>query len=193
MKILFVNTVIALFFLNLFGGNEVDFSSEEFLNSSLFNSTIDLKSIDVELIELGVLHLSNSYRQKKGKLPLRYNAPLSDAAYLHSEQMEIFDFFDHVNRRNKQLSTMDRRAAAAGYTNYQTLAENIYYGAIDISQPVSYYALCETIVSAFIESKGHRLNLLASDVNDMGCGLHFEKSLKQGYWYFYFTQDFGSQ
>lgn len=193
MPYLFNIILICLGFVGVLENNQKPTLSEEFMNSSRFNSAIDLDAVDHYLIEMGVLYLSNEYRQKKGKQALAYNTNLSLAAFLHSEQMQSHRFFAHVNKRNKQLSSMDKRATAAGYHAYQTLAENIYYGAVDISNPQTYRELCSSIVDAFIQSKGHRVNLLATDVHDMGCGISFEKEIKQGYWYFYFTQDFGKQ
>jgi uncharacterized protein YkwD len=187
LSILFMN----ILFSSLFSSNVLSLTTEEFIMSTEFNAIIDLSSVDSELIEHGVLHLSNSYRFNKGKHLLNYNNQLGKAALMHSEQMSKYRFFAHVNKRNKQLSTMDKRAAVAGYADYQTLAENIYYGGLDVSEATSYRALCLTIVNAFISSKGHRLNLLASDLDDMGCGIHFEENLDNGYWHFYFTQDFG--
>lgn len=163
------------------------------INPNIFNERINIKAIDYNLIELGVSYLTNIYRKKKGKSALNYNPNLSDAAYMHSQQMQSFHFFAHNNKRNKSLETIDKRAAVAGYDSFITLAENIYYGALDTQNPSSYYELCNAIVNAFIQSKGHQSNLLATDVEDMGCGVYFEKSLENTYWHFYFTQDFGKQ
>lgn len=193
MKKLLIIIILGVLFFDLPARNLADLSADEFILSSSFNSPIDLKAVDSYLIELGVLHLSNQYRVEKGRVPLSYNQSLAQAAIMHSEQMQSYRFFAHINKRNSQLSTMDRRATAVGYVNYQSLAENIYYGAIELDDPKTYRELCSTIVNAFIESKGHRVNLLASDINDMGCGIYFEQSIQQGYWYFYFTQDFGKQ
>ena len=181
----------SLFTVNFGLGNS--YNLPEGIKPNIFNERINVKAIDRNLIELGVLYLTNIYRKRKGKSALSYNANLSDAAYIHSQQMQSFQFFAHNNKQNKSLETIDKRAAVAGYESSITLAENIYYGAINTQDPSSYYELCKAIVNAFIQSKGHRSNLLAADVEDMGCGVYFEDSLENTFWYFYFTQDFGKQ
>jgi uncharacterized protein YkwD len=184
--------ILASLFTVHFGLGNPHNGPEE-IKPNIFNEKINVKAIDHNLIELGVSYLTNIYRKKKGKSALSYNACLSDAAYIHSQQMQSFHFFAHNNKRNKSLETIDKRAAVAGYDSFITLAENIYFGAIDTQDPPSYYELCNAIANAFIQSKRHRSNLLAADVEDIGCGVYFEDSLENTYWYFYFTQDFGKQ
>ena len=184
--------ILASLFTAQFGlGNS--YNRPEKINPNIFNEKINAKDVDHNLIELGVCYLTNIYRERKGKSALSYNSHLSDAAYIHSQQMQSFNFFAHNNKRNKSLETIDKRAAVAGYDSFITLAENIYFGAIDTQDPPSYYALCNAIVNAFIQSKGHRSNMLAANVEDVGCGIYFEDPLENTYCHFYFTQNFGKQ
>ena len=193
MKCLVFITSILLNFSLVAGNSYAYMEKDEFLEDISFQSNIDLAQINPQLIEAGVFHLTNENRLKKNKNALTYNEALSFAAYTHSEQMQTFRFFDHVNKRNKSLSSLEKRAEYAAYRNYQSLAENIFYGYIDARNPGTYEELCSFIVKSFIASKGHRDNLLAKDLKEMGCGIYFETKLKDGYWYFYFTQDFGTQ
>lgn len=177
-------------FLTTKGNPYADMPSEDFIQQAFFLETINLNSVDFELIEAGVFHLTNKYRKEKGQKSLEYQGALSDAAYLHSKEMTEKRFFDHYNRYNKSLATISNRADYVHYTQYETLAENIFYGYLDLRNPGSYYDLCNFILQNFIKSKGHRENLLAKDVNEIGCGIYFENKLKDGYIYFNFTQDF---
>jgi len=172
-------------------GNSYNLPEE--INPNIFNGRINVKAIDHNLIELGVRYLTNVYRERKGKSALNYNANLSDAAYIHSQQMHSFQFFAHTNKRSESLATVDKRAAIAGYESSIALAENIYFGTIDTQNPSSYYELYNAIVNAFTQSKGHRSNMLAANVEDVGCGIYFEDPLENTYCHFYFTQNFGKQ
>lgn len=193
MRIIFAFVVI-LSNLILFADNAYqNYSSEDFLQLYDFNHSIDLSNVDLDLIEAGVYFLSNEYRAQKETFPLQYNDVLSNAAYLHSEQMEKYGFFDHTNRKNKTLSTLEKRVQEVGYRNFETIAENIFYGYIHLAKPSTYRELCQLILDNFIESKDHRMNLLAANVKKMGNGVFFESKSKNGFWYFYFTQDFGRQ
>lgn len=193
MRIFLIIIALNGFLLNVEASNLENLSLKEFLQLDKFNQAVDLRAIDTEMIELGVWHLSNVYRSNKGKYPLDYNTYLGEAAQLHSDQMQMHNFFSHDNKKNKDLSTLDKRAEAGGYKNYQVLAENIYYSSINIYNPQTYFEVCLEIVQAFATSKGHRQNLLANDVLDMGCGIQFDEKSKQGFLYYYFTQNFGKQ
>lgn len=193
MRIFLIIIALQAFFLGTKASTWENLSLKEFLQLDKFNEPIDLWSVDTELIELGVWHLSNIYRANKGKYPLDYDTALSGAAQLHSDQMQLYSFFSHENKKNKNLNTVDKRASAAGYSNYQVLAENIYYSSVNIYQPQTYFEVCLEIVQAFAKSKGHKENLLANDVQDMGCGIQFDKQSKQGFLYYYFTQNFGTR
>ena len=168
-----------------------DLSLEDFLQLERFYDTIELDQIDTEMIELGVWHLSNVYRLKNGKPALEYNINLDSAAQLHSDQMQLYGFFSHDNKKNKALGTLDKRAETSGYNNWWFLAENIYSGFISTSNPCSYFEICVKIVQAFIDSKGHRENLLSTDVNEMGCGIQFDTSSAYGWLDYCFTENFG--
>lgn len=193
MRIIFAFVVI-LSNLVLFADNAYqNYSAEDFMQLYDFNHSINLSNVDLDLIEAGVYFLANQYRVEKGTYTIRYNEALSNAAYLHSEQMEKYDFFDHVNRKNRTLSSLEKRVQHVGYGNFETIAENIFYGYINLAKPGSYKQLCEFILDNFIASKEHRMNILATDIKETGNGVFFEPQSKNGFWYFYFTQDFGSQ
>lgn len=157
------------------------------------NNLIDLNNIDINLLEKSVIHLSNQYRIKKGKNELSYNKELNYAAYIHSSQMVKYDFFNHTNKYEKEFKNLTDRINYVQYSNYQTLSENIMYGYIDLNNIGTYKDLANVIVNSFIESAEHKKNLLAANVDEIGCGIAFENKLKDGYWYFYFTQDFGKR
>lgn len=192
MKSVFIFLFSPLFMFCLAGNSYMSYSQEEFEHLNAFNKPIDLNNIDLALIKAGVFYLTNVYRLNKNKALLSYSEQLSFAAYTHSEQMRTYHFFDHVNKKNRDLSTLEKRAQYAGYINYTALAENIFYGYVDLRNAGSYMDLCAFIVDAFISSKEHKENLLAQDVNDIGCGISFDTQTNYGFWYFYFTQDFGS-
>lgn len=192
MRFLFLHIALVLA-LSIQANPYTTMGAEEFLYSNKFNSPINLQQIDVELIEAGVFFLTNQYRLEKKKEQLDYNASLAKGALIHSQQMEKYNFFDHVNRKNKTLARLDNRMNYVGYLHYQTLAENIYYGYLSVLEETSYKDVAQTITQAFINSKGHRQNLVASDVTEMGGGFCIAPPLKGPFLYYYFTQDFGAR
>lgn len=191
MRILLTIIMLGGFLKPLKASDLSDLSLEDFLQLERFYDTIELDQIDTEMIELGVWHLSNVYRLKNGKLVLEYDVNLDSAAQLHSNQMQHYGFFAHDNKKNKAFGTLYKRAEAAGYINWWSLSENIYSSYISTSNPPRYIDICLEIVQAFIDSKGHRENLLSTDVNEMGCGIQFDTSSAYGWLDYYFTENFG--
>ncbi|MFF1705657.1 CAP domain-containing protein [Streptomyces sp. NPDC058252] len=120
--------------------------------------------------EAEVLKLVNQERTKVGCSPVAANSALSDLAQSFSENMDALDFFDHTDPSG--LSPWDR-AAKAGITNLG--GENIARGQ----------ATAAAVMEAWMNSPGHRANILNCDFKTLGVGAHFGSG---GPWW---TQDFG--
>ncbi len=168
-------------------------ASRLFLGIHKLDSIVDIDNIDTNLVNLGVLHYTNEHRKKKNLKKLLYNLNLQKSAFLHSTEMKEKNFFDHINRRNSKLRDLDDRAKVAKYKNFTELAENLYYGYIDLQNRPTYRELVKTITQAFIDSRNHNKNLLDKDMKEMGCAIVFKTSAKNGFHYYYFTQSFGSR
>ncbi|MER5961487.1 CAP domain-containing protein [Streptomyces sp. NPDC002057] len=119
-----------------------------------------------------VVALVNEERAKAGCGPLTVNATLTRAAQGHSEDMAARDFFDHTNPDG---AGPGERVTAAGYP-WSTYGENIAMGQ---STP-------EQVMDSWMNSPGHRANILNCDFKEIGIGLH---SSGGPYW----TQVFGAR
>lgn len=120
--------------------------------------------------EAEVLKLVNEERAKVGCSAVSANSALSDLAQAFSEDMDARDFFDHTDPSG--LSPWDR-AAKAGITNLG--GENIARGQ----------ATAAAVMEAWMNSPGHRANILNCDFKTLGVGAHLGSG---GPWW---TQDFG--
>ncbi|MCT9931388.1 CAP domain-containing protein [Planotetraspora sp. A-T 1434] len=122
-------------------------------------------------LENEVVRLTNVERAKAGCGPLKHDAKLRAAAYGHSADMSAKNYFDHTSADGR---TMKDRIEAAGYTSWKALGENIAKG----------YGTAASVVQGWMNSPGHRQNILNCDYTDIGVGY-----VKAGgpYW----TQDFG--
>jgi uncharacterized protein YkwD len=120
--------------------------------------------------EVEVLKLVNDERAKVGCSPVAANSALSDLAQAFSEDMATRDFFDHTDPSG--LSPWDR-AAKAGITSLG--GENIARGQADAA----------AVMDAWMNSPGHRANILNCDFKTLGVGVHLGTG---GPWW---TQDFG--
>ncbi|MER5518059.1 CAP domain-containing protein [Streptomyces sp. NPDC002763] len=120
--------------------------------------------------EAEVLKLVNEERAKVGCSALSVNSSLTKLAEAFSEDMAARDFFDHTDPDGK---TPWDRAAAAGIANLG--GENIARGQ----------ATAQAVMDAWMNSEGHRANILNCDFKTLGVGVHLGSG---GPWW---TQDFG--
>ena len=124
--------------------------------------------------ESEVLDRVNDERAAEGLGPLRYDASLTAAARDHSQDMGLNDYFDHTSQDGRSPGN---RITAAGYS-WNTYGENIAAG----------YATPAAVVSGWMNSPGHRANILNSNFCDLGVGYAHVPSSTYGH---YWTQDFG--
>ncbi|MDT0568354.1 CAP domain-containing protein [Streptomyces sp. DSM 3412] len=120
--------------------------------------------------EAAVLLLVNEERAKAGCQPVAANSDLAKLAEAFSEDMALRGFFDHTDPDG---SDPWDRAAALGITGLG--GENIARGQ----------ATAEAVMEAWMNSPGHRANILNCDFKTLGVGVHLGDG---GPWW---TQDFG--
>ena len=106
-----------------------------------------------------VLELTNIERSKLGLSPLTFNTQLLNAAENHTQNMALQDFFSHTG---KDGSSLGSRISATGY-KFSAAAENIAAGS---STP-------EQVVSSWMNSSGHRTNILNPNLKEIGIGYYF--------------------
>ena len=117
-----------------------------------------------------VLKLVNEERAQVGCSAVSANSALADLAQDFSEDMAARGFFDHTDPTG--ASPWDR-AAKAGITDLG--GENIARGQADAA----------AVMEAWMNSPGHKANILNCDFKTLGVGVHFGAG---GPWW---TQDFG--
>ncbi|MGC4750403.1 CAP domain-containing protein [Micromonospora sp. DT201] len=120
-------------------------------------------------LENTVVHLTNQVRAKAGVPPLKLNELLRQAARSHSTDMARRGFFSHIDPDG---GTPFDRMRSHGYA--QPGAENVAMGQ---SRP-------HEVIHAWLNSPGHRANILNPEFSVIGVGLH----LDGGPWW---TQNFG--
>ncbi|MDK3158159.1 CAP domain-containing protein [Kamptonema cortianum] len=124
-----------------------------------------------------VLELTNQERSRLGLSPLTLSPLLSQAAQTHSQNMALQDFFNHTGLDGSSPSD---RARIVGYTS--GAAENIAAG----------YTTPEAVVTGWMNSPGHRENILNPNYRTIGVGYHFlANDTGQLNWNHYWTQMFG--
>ncbi len=124
--------------------------------------------------ESEVIDLVNAERAEEGCPALTAHPTLRQVAYAHSQDMAVRDFFSHVNPDGEEL---DDRVNETDY-DWMGLAENIAAG----------YETPERVVEGWMNSPGHRANILNCTYLDIGVGYYYAaNSTYEHYW----TQVFG--
>jgi uncharacterized protein YkwD len=99
----------------------------------------------------------NAARMQAGLAPLAQDLGLSSMAQRHACDMADRGYFDHTAPDGSGLVD---RAQAAGLTGFCQLAENIALGPRDIP----------TVMRVWLNSAGHRANLLDQGLTHVGFG-----------------------
>jgi uncharacterized protein YkwD len=98
----------------------------------------------------------NEYRRRAGLGPLSLNAALDRAAGAHAADMAAKDYFAHEAPDGSDFA---RRAGRAGY-RWRVIGENIAAG---LTTP-------EATVDGWMDSDGHRRNMLSDRFTEIGVG-----------------------
>jgi uncharacterized protein YkwD len=125
------------------------------------DSTLIPTSTDLARIEAATLCLINQQRAAAGIPALRSNTALNTAASQHSLDMVAKNYFDHTSPTG---STMLSRLTAVGYIKPNeawSIGENIAAATGSLATPAA-------IVTAWMNSPGHRANILDASFKDTG-------------------------
>ena len=118
-----------------------------------------------------VLELVNKYRRQNGLSEVVLDKNLSTVAYMHSKDMAQNNFFSHTNLKGE--SPFDRIKNFG--ISYRAAGENIAAGQ----------RTPEEVMNSWMNSDGHRANILTKNYNKMGVGIYYG-----GSYGVYWTQNF---
>lgn len=130
--------------------------------------------------------LLNYKRQRHGLRRLTGDRRLSRAASAHTSDMVRGRYFAHVSRRGRDIGD---RLAHTGYTRgarWWLVGENLAWGAGSLSTP-------RRIMSAWMDSPGHRANILNRDFREIGVAVAFGAPVEVGSAAATYTTTFGAR
>jgi len=130
------------------------------------NVSTDTLSDEFMMVLASEIHrLTNIERERAGVPMLGYDIALATIATGHSEDMAVNDYFSHTAEDG---CTMTCRFDEAGYTA-QSWAENIaWYSSSKLPEAKELAAI---FVEMWMDSEGHRHNMLSSKYTREGIGL----------------------
>lgn len=168
MKMKKIISVIAMFTLisgTVFSVNAVNKPNDEHETAALSYADANLKEYAQQ-----VAVLVNKERKSNGLNPLRFSPLLSEAALIRSG--ELPKSFSHTRPDGSSFFT----AMTELGISYRTAGENIAYGQ---KNP-------ESVMNAWMNSSGHRSNILNKNVDYIGVGVTFQNGM------YYWTQLFAA-
>jgi hypothetical protein len=127
--------------------------------------------------EREVIRLVNVERARFGLPALQANTLLANAAHLHSLNMARLRDLEHT-LFGTSMPTPSSRLDYVGYTDARTWGENVAVG----------YTTAAAVVQAWMNSPGHRANILNANFTEIGVGMA-TASNGQLYW----AQSFGDR
>ncbi|MDG1238624.1 MAG: CAP domain-containing protein [Flavobacteriales bacterium] len=151
--------------------------------------TINTENINYKLLNAAIFYLTNKQRVKYKRKPFIYSASLEKAAQEHSQDMVKYNFYSHTSKV-KGKKTMSNRLNLVGISNAY-MAENI--NNFPTLNP-TYFNVAKGLVDGWMNSKGHKANILNKEYVYLGCGTFYYYDSK---WPNYFnlksTQNFSSK
>jgi len=152
-------------------------------------------TINFEDLNYCIFEKTNAVRQRHSLKRLEYSKDLSMISSLHSTQMKKYNFFSHTNPYNQDLKDLIDRISYSKLS-FKTVTENIadmpylntnseklmeikesgneiLYYSKKTGQQFFYYnveSFSEFLVDAWMNSKGHRKNIMDKEVTHLGCG-----------------------
>jgi uncharacterized protein YkwD len=150
------------------------------------DATLAPNAGDISQVRAATLCLVNRERAAHGERALHWNIHLVASAQAHTESMAFHDYFEHLSPGGQ---TPLSRMRQDGYIYSSHLgfevAENIGWGSLWLGTP-------RAVVLAWMNSAGHRANILDGRFRDTGIGVSpHTNGLAHGQAGGIYTQDFG--
>lgn len=202
-----------------------DYGLSNFYAIKNLKNKITKATLDIDLLNAAIFHYTNNERSKYGTPICEFHSILRDSSIIHSVQMKMHDFFNHENPYNPPYKTLsDRVNSIKSEQNirFSCIGENIsdypilktdgnkfvvkgllnnqrYYSIDGLKEihPFTYEEFAREIVNGWMNSQGHRQNILNPQFKYLGCGAVMYKkkdnNLLPSILQFKVTQNFGGE
>lgn len=150
-----------------------DYSKWDYTNfrqNNIFYQPFSTFNPDYLLLDAALFYMTNEERSKVGVPELRYHKLLEVAAYNHSMKMATTNFFSHENSVDHSRFNPSDRGKLAGVSN-PSFAENIAYNYPENGS--SYLQVATKLMVQWMNSPGHKDNILSIKARQMGAGTYY--------------------
>lgn len=173
-----------------------------FLSLKTLDEPIDFENIDYPRLRSALFYFTNEERKKAGLSPFASNNAIENAAQGHADDMVNFGFYSHTSKvRNKK--TVTDRMQLAGVNGFY-FGENIcstyglqyqtgrkvnppypkgqftyaFTSQREVIPPHTYGSFAKSVIKLWMDSPGHRTNILNPKFTTLGCGVRLYQERK---------------
>jgi uncharacterized protein YkwD len=128
------------------------------------SANAEASQVTKRVLVRATLCVLNAERARHNLRPLRFNRRLSKAARRHSRAMARKRFFSHTSPGGRTFVDRIRRTGYLHGARNWNIGENIAWGSGSLSAP-------RAIATAWMNSPGHRANILSRSFGAIGIGV----------------------
>lgn len=159
-----------------------EYNAVSFLTISKLSNSVRFQNLNIGLMNAAIFFATNQERRKLNLPTFAFHPKLLDISMLHSLQMKNYKFFSHENQYEQKYKTLSNRIESVisnDFKGFLCAGENIsdmkYITtakppAIGLSQQMSYLDISQRVIEGWMNSEGHRLNILNPQFKFLGCG-----------------------
>lgn len=133
----------------------------------------EVRELDPMIIANEIFSIVNTERQNRGLYKLKYDEKLADVALIHTRNMVEKDFLSHEDREKR--SPQERVEIFYPEIITGEVGENIGY-----SQGVHKEDVAKNLMENWMNSPGHRANILSNEYSHIGVGVKKDGSRYYG-------------
>jgi len=203
-QILFIFFLTGFSFIAAQNEDDADYYARltvnNFRKNNSLNQPINFEQPDYQTLNAAIFFATNEQRLKKKLHLLAHSVKLEESATMHSKDMYEENFFSHTNPGDRKKRTPNDRARLIGILN-PYLAENIatafglqyeqdrdvvvkgpgkfsYPNNEELIPPHTYLSVADALLESWMNSEGHRRNILSDKALQLGCGtyMYYDKS-----------------
>lgn len=138
-----------------------------------------MPKLSVSKIEHHVFRLTNRERRRRGARPLAWERPIGMVARRHSRDMSRRSYLDHQTRGTGETPTDRAQKAGLDMALGENIAQTWRHSYITITKnSAKHYhgfkdekAIAASLVRMWMNSPGHRANMLDGSYNQIGVGV----------------------
>ncbi len=171
-------------------------SQSGFFEQAKVKDTINLEDINYNLLAAAIFHKTNQKRKEHDIEHLSHLPRLDEASRMHAQDMAENEYVAHINKREQELRTPSERVLEVGLTNIRYVAENVAshfgtkyesgktifpikkdgdteYAYQPEGKPIAnhtYGSFAGSLVDSWMNSPGHRHNILSGEPKFLGTG-----------------------